>query len=1008
MRTSRFVGIILSLVLAPAAAVAQITGIAGVVRDTSGAVIPGVTVEAASPALIEKVRTAITDSQGVYQIVDLRPGVYKVTFSLSGFSTVVREGIELAGSFTATVNAELRVGAVEETITVSGVSPTVDVKNVIQQQVLNDELRDDLPTARNVHNMAQLLPGTVMNSGTGRPSSQDVGGLSGDRGVVMIHGSRSQDFIISIDGSMLNYGTATSQAQAFNPAEGQEYIYETAALSAESQSGGVRANVIPKEGGNRYTAFFLGSYAGRDFQSANLDDDLRGRGLNSVNELRYIYDANAALGGPIKADRLWFFTSFRRWGERETVAGAFRPIDPQSFVYNPALGAAGNVDVNRPNLYTHWNTHVSGRLTWQANAKNKVSFYVNTQPREQLGMGISGTRVFEAAIDQRLPLADNHMFQVSWKSPLTSRLMLEAVYGDVNNHIVFDPTVPGVDRLISAIDVGTGFTFRSAPGQTAYETCWCYRMPNVRTSAAYVTGSHVAKVGAYFEWGKNDVQGSYAGQGMNYTLRNTVPTTVTLFVQPRREIEKYRILGLFAQDQWTLKRLTVNAGVRLDTHVGHIPDSQSSGPGPFSPAQTWPSVDNLPNWKDVSPRLGVSYDLFGNGKTALKATASRYVVLGQAAFAQANNPLLFNVSASRGWNDSFYGAGDPRTGNYVPDCDLLNPAINGECQGISNRNFGTAVATSRPDDAIREGWGVRPYNWEWSAGVQHELMANVSASLMFFHRQYGNFTTLPAGTSLNPTAVTPLSLADNLAVTPNDYSPYCTAVPTDPRLPNSGGQLCGLYDLNPNKLGQVNNLVTFAKNFGEETETFDGVDLTMNARLPNRITISGGLHTGTSNNVDSINARSFCFVVDNPQQLLNCDIDMPWRTSVRFLGTASLPGGVDMGLTFLNNPGPQITANYTITSAQAIGLGRSLSAGSATVPLVKPGTMFGERHNQVDLRVGKNLRYGRMRLRALLDVANVFNSNSVLVLNTTYGANWLRPTYVLPGRLIKPTIQIDF
>src|SRR6185436_19047879 len=126
---------------------------------------------------------------------------------------------------------------------------------------------------------------TVMNSGTGRPSSQDVGGLSGHRGVVMIHGSRSQDYIISIDGSMLNYGTATSQAQAFNPAEGQEYIYETAALSAESQSGGVRANVIPKEGGNRYSAFFLGSYAGSDFQSGNLDSHL---GLNSVNELRYI------------------------------------------------------------------------------------------------------------------------------------------------------------------------------------------------------------------------------------------------------------------------------------------------------------------------------------------------------------------------------------------------------------------------------------------------------------------------------------------------------------------------------------------------------------------------------------------------------------------------------------------------------------------------------------------------------------------------------------------------
>src|SRR2546425_2832382 len=324
----RYVGIVVaSLILFPLCAVAQNTGIAGVVRDTSGAVLPGATVEASSPALIEKVRSATADAQGLYQIVDLRPGLYTVTFTLPGFTTVKREGIELTGSFTATVNAEMRVGAVEETITVSGSAPTVDVHNVVDQKVLTDELREDLPTARNVHNMAQLLPGTVMNSGTGRPSSQDVGGLSGDRGVVMIHGSRAQDFIISIDGSMLNYGTATSQAQALNPAEGQEYVYETAALSAESQSGGVRANVIPKEGGNRFTGFFLGSYAGSGLQSDNLNDELRNRGLNSVNRLKYIYDANVAAGGPIKKDRLWFFSSFRRWAEQETVAGGVPPLD---------------------------------------------------------------------------------------------------------------------------------------------------------------------------------------------------------------------------------------------------------------------------------------------------------------------------------------------------------------------------------------------------------------------------------------------------------------------------------------------------------------------------------------------------------------------------------------------------------------------------------------------------------------------------------------------------------
>jgi hypothetical protein len=174
--------------------------------------------------------------------------------------------------------------------------------------------------------------------------------------------------------------------------------------------------------------------------------------------------------------------------------------------------------------------------------------------------------------------------------------------------------------------------------------------------------------------------------------------------------------------------------------------------------------------------------------------------------------------------------------------------------------------------------------------------------------------------------------------------------------------------------------------------------------------LSGGLSSGTTNNVDSINSRSNCFVVDSPQ-LRFCDIDMPWRTGVRFLGTVGLPWDLDAGVTFLNNPGPQITAAYTVVSSQVQFVNSSrtaLTLGSATVPLVQPGTMFGERHTQVDVRLGKNFRSGRFRVRALLDVANLFNSNSVLVLNTTYGSNWQRPTWVLSGRLVKPTVQIDF
>ena len=207
--------------------------------------------------------------------------------------------------------------------------------------------------------LAQLLPGTGMTSGTGRPSSQDVGGLSGDRGQVILHGGRVQDYDIQIDGAGLTYIQGVSQGMAFNPAEGQEYVYEMGGLSAQQMTGGFHANVIPKEGGNRFSAFFLGSYAGGGLQKDNLDATLVSQGLTAVNKLIDIYDYNGAVGGPLKNDKLWFFTSFRRWGQKETVAGAFRPIDPLSWVYNPRLGAAGNADLSRPNEYENWNTGVS-------------------------------------------------------------------------------------------------------------------------------------------------------------------------------------------------------------------------------------------------------------------------------------------------------------------------------------------------------------------------------------------------------------------------------------------------------------------------------------------------------------------------------------------------------------------------------------------------------------------------------------------------------------------------
>src|SRR4051812_14324221 len=287
-----FVGVCL-LVLLPSGAFAQ-SAIAGVVRDTTGAVLPGVTVEVASPALIEQTRSATTDAQGQYKIIDLRPGTYSVTFALPGFSTVKRDGVELPANFTAPVNGELRVGSLEETVTVSGASPVVDVQQAITQQVLPQALLDAVPTGgRNIQSVGATLVGVTQ-------SQPDVGGAQGmQQTYLAAHGSDPKDNYIMVDGIRLNgiEGDGAIQ-QYFNEGMGSEMSYQTGGISAESSGGGVRLNMIPKDGGNSLKGDVFFSATGVSLQANALTEDLIDQGLQAGNALESIHDLNVSAGGP--------------------------------------------------------------------------------------------------------------------------------------------------------------------------------------------------------------------------------------------------------------------------------------------------------------------------------------------------------------------------------------------------------------------------------------------------------------------------------------------------------------------------------------------------------------------------------------------------------------------------------------------------------------------------------------------------------------------------------------
>ena len=316
--------VVLSLI--PAAVLAQGTStatITGAVRDATGAVLPGVTIEAASPALIEKVRSTVSDERGQYRLSELRPGVYTLTFSLPGFATVRNEGLELRTGFTAQIDAELKVSQLEETITVTGATPLVDVSAATQQRTVTKEVLDTVPTAKSVLGIAALIPAVVEP-----PNAQDVGGSKGERSVrITVHGGKTFDSRLLQDGMRYNALTpgigsleGTGRGYYVNPLAVEEVVVDLGTMgSAEYSLGGAQVNSIPKSGGNRFTGAFFVAGTGDALQSDNLDDDLIAQGLTSVNSVRKIYDFNATFGGPIIRERLWFYAGARRWGTTSSI-----------------------------------------------------------------------------------------------------------------------------------------------------------------------------------------------------------------------------------------------------------------------------------------------------------------------------------------------------------------------------------------------------------------------------------------------------------------------------------------------------------------------------------------------------------------------------------------------------------------------------------------------------------------------------------------------------------------
>jgi hypothetical protein len=1007
-----FVLLFVLTVFAPFAS-AQETSIAGTVRDGSGGALPGVSVVAASPALIEKSRSGVTDGGGQFRITNLVPGSYTVTFTLPGFSTLRREDIEVNSEVTVSLNVELKVGSIEETVTVTGATPVVDVQNVASRTVMTREVMDAIPQGRNIQAIGIMIPGATLQVGGGGALSRDVGGSGSlQQSPLAYRGSVAS--VQTVEGMRMNNlcGSGQYSGNYWNDGMFSEISYSTGADSAEMGQGGLRINMIPKDGGNTFRGSVFANYTGESWNGDNLTDDLKARGLTNVSKIHSIYDVNPSFGGPIKRDKLWFQATFRRQGLEKTVVDSYFDANPDPIRYTADLG--------RPGVDDGYIMSGVGRLTWQASTKHKITGYYDRQDKLREHWGISSTNPPEASAIQETPAS--YTGNIKWTAPLTDKLLFEAGYGHYYQE--YDELYqPGV----------TPTTYRIVD-QTTGRACCAYTsqqfhfstLRTYSTKLSYVTGSHNLTGGLTVSEGPRRTLSQQTG---NLTMRFGATTTpahpsgfgpnqVTLNLPTDQREGIYADTGLWINDKWTISRATITAGLRFDWFIGEVLDSEIHA-SKWSPAATFTGFKDVPNWKDLSPRFGFAYDVFGNGKTAVKASVSRYVDAQTVAFAAAANPIgLLDSSEALTWTDDNGDFTIFNPDGSVQDRDFNPGSPANELAPIpASSTFGSVVeSNTRIDDKIREGWGVRGYQWEFTGGIQHELFPRVSVSFNYYRRYTGGNTTV----------------TDNRNIGPEDYvGPYCIPVPNDPRLPNGGGfDMCGIYELTQAAIDRpADNVQTFLSEFGLEPIQYNhGYEFSVNARLPSGTQLQGGISADRAINND-------CYLAElgDPELAQTnpvtgdqyCHDVTPFRPDIKLLASHVLPWDIQIAGTYQHAYGPGEFAAWTYSqaSANAAGFRLTTTTGSTaaqqlaafrTVNLLQTGQQYGKGMHQLDLRLAKRVRMGSSRLTVVADLYNAFNSDWVFSQNGTLGTNyavsatWLRPTNVLTARMFKLGAQFEF
>jgi Carboxypeptidase regulatory-like domain len=1061
----RILFVVAWLVVLPSTGYAQAT-LAGVVKDASGAVLPGVTVEASSPTLIEKTRTAVTDSTGQYRITELPPGIYALSFMLTGFSNMKREGVEVTGSGVIAINTEMRVGTLAETITVSGETPVVDTQTTRRQAVLSSDIINTLPATRSYGALLAAIPG--VQAGVGNMGSQVTPFMT----FFTANGGRANEGRMMIDGLNVaaSFNGGGVSTFTYDVANTQEMQVLVSGALGEAENGGPQVNLIPKSGGNTFSGSGFFSDSGDWSTGDNLNDELKGYGLTLPAGVISSYDLSVSGGGPIKRDKLWFFGNVRNYSTLNQLPGLAANLyagDATQWTW----AKDPNVEARNGDSRAIYSLRVTGQIT----PRNRVSFSHEYQHRcsgstltvsgdgcrqrdsDWVGTGPGALGANASSSPESFPGYHDFPYnvtQATWSSPLSSKLLLEAGFSRFQylwaGFGIVSPD--GLPDLIPVTEQSTIFnglanlSYRGLYDPLGFAYADNDANPNVwRMTASYVTGAHNMKFGYQGSYQKslqarvsNDTQ-------LQYRFNNQIPNAVSYYIAPRWEQnDRTATQSLFAQDSWTIGRLSLQGALRYDRAWSWAPAEHNgtTETSRFNPQPiTFPRTVSVAGYNDIAPRMGVAYDLFGNGKTAIKVNLGKYL---QAATNDenywANNPAMRTVTRvqNREWRDG--------NGNFVVDCDLSNTGrqdnsasggdICGSLGGV-DLNFGNPNPNSTiVNPAILEGWGVRPYDWQFGASIQHELLPRLSLEVSYNRRSFGNFF-----------------VTDNQRTTASDYQTWTMLIPQDPLLPDAE-TTASYYNVTQAASNRgAQSYQTFETDFAPaRTQYWHGVNVSLNARFRNGLTVQGGTGTGRGvwNTCELFAALPELLapaaqggLATNGtanQRLESCAVTEPWLTSFRGLAAYTIPKvdilisanmrsvpGVNLGMgsTSATN-GTSLTANYNVPNPivqQTLGRlpANGLATGNTTVNLNLPSQVYGERVTQVDMRFAKILRFGRMRADVGIDLYNVFNTSDVTAYLQTYdyatngGAttattsdNYLRPTTIVSPRFARFNVRVDF